>query len=246
MLPYKIKGGFISDVIGVTLVTAEKGVLHSILKLESQNESFLSKMAIKLGLYDREYYFYETIRKHVPIKYPEYYGLVYDESFHPVGILMKNLSLENYSLNLDLNAHKIEQSFKIIERLAQLHASFWNKPNFDQLDFHVDWVPFIQERWPLFKKRWTNFLTQEQLVQAETIANRFQEIQTAMHQGALTICHGDVKSANLFYKPIQDELYEPYFIDWQYLHRGKGVEDLVFFMIKSFNVETMGQIQIDF
>ena len=32
---------------------------------------------------------------------------------------------------------------------------------------------------------------------------------------------------------------EPYFIDWQYICIGKGVQDLVFFLIESFDVETI-------
>jgi hypothetical protein len=31
----------------------------------------------------------------------------------------------------------------------------------------------------------------------------------------------------------------PYFIDWQYLANGKGVQDIVFFMMESFSVENI-------
>jgi hypothetical protein len=33
--------------------------------------------------------------------------------------------------------------------------------------------------------------------------------------------------------------YEPYFIDWQYICEGKGIQDIIFFMIESFNKESM-------
>jgi len=49
-----------------------------------------------------------------------------------------------------------------------------------------------------------------------------------------------VKSANIFYKKIGDS-YEPYFIDWQYISEGKGVQDLVFFMIESFDTQTINK-----
>ena len=54
----------------------------------------------------------------------------------------------------------------------------------------------------------------------------------------MTLIHGDVKSPNLFYKK-KDYGYEPYFIDWQYICIGKGVQDLVFFMIESFEVSKL-------
>jgi thiamine kinase-like enzyme len=63
----------------------------------------------------------------------------------------------------------------------------------------------------------------------------------------LTFCHGDVKSPNIFYKKINksenqsvaNQDYAPYFIDWQYITNGKGVQDLVFFMIESFDIDKM-------
>ena len=53
----------------------------------------------------------------------------------------------------------------------------------------------------------------------------------------MTFIHGDIKSPNLFYDPSQDN--EPYFIDWQHCAIGKGVQDLVFFIIESFDEQTM-------
>ena len=50
----------------------------------------------------------------------------------------------------------------------------------------------------------------------------------------LTLVHGDVKSPNIFY--MGDT---PCFIDWQYIAHGKGVQDIVFFMIESFSPERM-------
>lgn len=137
--PSKLKGGFIADVIGVDIDTAEHGVLQCVLKLESPHETFLSNMATFLQLYKREYDFYEHVSKYVPVKYPECYGLISNQSFRPIGILMKNLVKENYVLNLDLNTQPIDQSLKILDRLARLHATFWNKP-LDCVHAHVDWV----------------------------------------------------------------------------------------------------------
>ena len=64
-----------------------------------------------------------------------------------------------------------------------------------------------------------------------------------MSQSPLTLCHGDVKSANIFYtmNPVTNEYnndnYVPCFLDWQYIAHGKGVQDLVFFMIESFDID---------
>ena len=248
ILDHKLKGGFISDVIGVKIHT-DKEVIDCVLKLENKNETFLSKMANDLGLYEREYYFYDNFSKYVPVKTPAFYGIIKDDCFNNIGILMKNLINLDYKLNLDLNKEKIDVSLKIIERLAQMHAKFWNKnlqKKFKELKKHDDkmfnpaWDNFIKNKWSHFKTKWSSILTEEQLNKAEDIVNNFQSIQHKLSDKNLTFCHGDVKSANIFYQPLNDN-YEPYFIDWQYICEGKGVQDLVFFMIESFEINTINQ-----
>jgi sugar-phosphatase len=244
----KLKGGFISDVIGLKIYT-EYEILDCILKLENTNETFLSKIAHDLDLYEREYYFYETILKYIPIKTPKFYGVIRNNDFNKIGILMNNLVNLNYKLNLDLNKEKIDVSLKIIERLAQLHATFFDKDLkkiFNELKKHTDplfnpsWQNFIQSKWINFKSKWCKILSKEQIEKTEWIVNNFSDIQQSLSDKKLTLCHGDVKSANIFYQQI-DNGYEPYFIDWQYICEGKGVQDLVFFMIESFEIKTINQ-----
>jgi HAD superfamily hydrolase (TIGR01509 family) len=269
----KLKGGFISDVIALKITTeslespespeSPTQVLDCVLKLENKSEveTFLSKMSHELGLYEREYYFYDVISKHVPVNYPEFYGLIKDDEGNNIGILMKNLLNEGYKVGLDLNSNKIDISLKIIEYLAKMHTKFWEsdkndnsqlqqqfpklRKNNDEM-FNPKWDNFIKSRWGMFKGKWQNILSNEQLTIGEYIVANFGEIQEKLSDKNLTLCHGDVKSANIFYKKLDSnnsnsnkDDYEPYFIDWQYIIMGKGVQDLVFFMIESFEIETM-------
>jgi HAD superfamily hydrolase (TIGR01509 family) len=250
ILNQKLKGGFIADVIGLKIHTEDK-CMDCVLKLENKNDTVLSKMANDIGLYDREYYFYNDLSQYVPISIPEFYGLVRDENLANIGILMNNLASLNYKLNIDLNTEKIDTTLIIVDRLAQMHSRFWNKDlhtNFKKLKKHNDpmfnpkWDMFIKSKWDNFKLKWKNILTEPQMTQAQTIVDNFQTTQNELSDKNLTLCHGDVKSANIFYKPIDagnNVSYEPYFIDWQYNAIGKGVQDLVFFMIESFEIEKM-------
>jgi len=248
ILNNKLKGGFISDVIALKIHT-DKEILDCVLKLENKNITFLSKMANDLSLYEREYYFYENLLKYVPVKTPEFYGLIKDDDFTNIGILMNNLTNLDFKLNLDLNKENIDVSLKIIDNLSNMHSKFWNKnlqKNFKELKKHNDplfnpkWSNFIKEQWPIFKDKWSNILTNIEIQEAEKIVSNFQDIQNNLSDKNLTLCHGDVKSANIFYKLVNN-LYEPYFIDWQYICQGKGVQDLVFFMIESFEIETINK-----
>jgi hypothetical protein len=88
----KLKGGFISDVIQVDIITKDEIHISSVLKMENKNETFLSTMSNHLDLYNREYYFYDVISKYVPIKYPKSYGLIKNENFDTVRLLSSRVA----------------------------------------------------------------------------------------------------------------------------------------------------------
>lgn len=204
-------------------------------------------MANALQLYEREYYFYDHISKYMNIPVPKYYGLVKDDSGKNIGVLLENLfKTGNYSINLNLNESNIDISLKIIDYMAKFHAKFWNKNNkqiYPGLKTSMDptfsptWYNFIENRWPLFKEKWGKILKPDQLSLGEDIMMNFAGIQQRMSQGNTTIIHGDIKSPNIFYNI--DLGHEPCFIDWQHIAIGKGVQDLIFFIIESFDINTI-------
>ena len=243
----KLKGGYISDVIRVGLELESGETIDCVLKYENDYTSSLTKMAYTLGLFDREYYFYEQIRDYVTICAPKYIGTIKNAEYHSKGILLENINKEDFVLGLNLNEENIDVSLKVIEQCAVFHSQFWNKDlskSFPNLKKHNDplfkpvWGEFLRERWPLFAEKWKHIISSETLSTLEGIVGRFEEIQDEMSQGHLTICHGDVKSGNIFYKK-QGTGYMPYFIDWQYIANGKGVLDIVFFMMESFSIENI-------
>ena len=241
----KLKGGFISDVLSLKIVTTDN-ILNCVLKLENRNKTKLSIMAEELGLYERENYFYDKISNNININYPKFYGLIKDDNFNNIGILMENLKVKQYALNLNLNLEKIEVSLNVIENMAKMHSKFWNKnlkKIYPELKKHNDpffnpkWKNFIGENWEIFKGNWKNILTNNQMQLAEYIYNNFNEIQERLSCDNLTIIHGDIKSPNIFYDTKNN--YEPYFLDWQYIANGKGVQDLIFFLIESYDLDNI-------
>ena len=246
----KLKGGYIADVNRVTLYDTNGEKINAVLKLENKNETDLSKMACLLDLYEREYYFYDKISKYANIKTPKYLGLVKDENYNNVGVLLENL-LEsgNYEINLNLNKENINISLSIVDKMAKFHSKFWNKPvkrAFPELKNTMDatfcpmWSNFINERWCTFKDKWKNILNASQMERGEQIVNEFSAIQRRLSEGHTTIIHGDIKSPNIFYN--LDNNYEPVFLDWQHIAIGKGAQDLIFFIIESFDLEVIPQI----
>jgi len=242
----KLKGGYISDVLKIEIIYVNNDKLNCIIKLENNNETNLSKMAKKLGLYEREYYFYESISKYVNINIPKFYGLIKDDNLNNIGVLMEDLNKDNFEINLNLNIENIDISLKIIESCALLHSYFWNKdlknifPNLIKNNnkmFNPIWTDYIQNNWKVFKNKWSHLLTNNQLDIGYKIVTNFSKIQEELSNTNLTLCHGDIKSPNIFYKKINNKDYVPYFIDWQYISHGKGIQDIVFLMIESFDMD---------
>jgi HAD superfamily hydrolase (TIGR01509 family) len=240
----KLKGGYISDVISLKIIANEE--LNCIIKLENKNENNLSVMANNLGLYERENYFYENISRYININVPKFHGLIKDDNLNTIGILMEDLNYLKYVLNLNLNKNDINISLKVIENMAKLHSKFWNKNMkkiFPLLKKHNDSLfnPFcsnyINNHWDCFKENWKNVLSTEQLNIAEIIKNNFHKVQERLSINNLTLIHGDVKSPNIFYDV--NNQFEPYFLDWQYVANGKGSQDLIFFIIESFDIDNI-------
>ena len=232
----KLKGGYIADVMSV-----KADNLELVCKMENTAPSNLRTVAVDLDLYNREYYFYEAISNLLNVtnvRTPHFYGTVRDEHYKPIGLLLQNLGTSEYILAPDLNNEPLEVSLKVIQRMAELHNTFWGKgEHFSLLKRNNDsqfngWTDFIQTRIAEFCTKWgKGVLTSHQLELAQRISNNFRAIQDKLSNGNLTLCHGDIKSGNLFFRKAD---MEPYFIDWQYLIYGRGVQDLVFFLIESY------------
>lgn len=241
----KMKGGYISNVYKVKI-----GNNCFVFKTENKTQDIaknnLLQMASNLKLYKREYYFYESISPYVNINVPKFYGIVRDTNHEEVGILLEDLSERENVVGLDVNILSIDVSLKIIDQCARLHSDFWNKNLCDKFEslkkntdsqFNPSWCDFVNLHWDKFKSRWKNVLSVSDIIMGEKIISEYSDIQKKLSDKNLTLCHGDVKAGNLFFS----KNYDITFIDWQYVVNGKGVQDIVFFMIESFTIDKMKQ-----
>ena len=245
----KLKGGFIADVISFKIITNDEKIHHLILKHESKKENNLSFIAKKIDLYEREYYFYTNISSMININIPKFYNLVKDNNKN-IGIVLENLIEKKYKINICLNLESIDVTLKIIDRMAKMHSNFWNKnlknmfpelKNSNDSIFNPFYREFIDNRYELFKLKWFKILNKSQINKCNEIYKNFSIIQERFSIGNnLTFIHGDIKSPNIFYDINND--YEPYFIDWQHCAIGKGVQDLIFFIIESFDITNIKSI----
>ena len=239
----KLKGGFIADVISFKTITDNGKIVSQILKYENKENNGLSIMAHKLKLYEREYYFYTNIANKININIPFFYGVIKHDDVN-IGIVLENLLEKKYKINLNLNLESIDVTLKIVNRMAKFHSHYWNKDlkkmfpelkNTNDNTFCPFFTDFINERYELFQNKWFKILNKTQTEKCNEIYNNFSRIQQKFStDNHLTFIHGDIKSPNIFYD--LENGYEPYFIDWQHCGIGKGTQDLVFFIIESFDI----------
>jgi len=242
----KLKGGFIADVISL-VIKENQNEHYCVLKYENSNLSSLSIMAKQLDLYEREYYFYEYISRHISIKIPKFIAIIRNEENNNMGILLENLLYPgHFKINLNLSTESIDVSLKIIDRMAKLHAGFWNKdllkifPKLKKMN-NVIFQPFIKNfmstKMDIFRTKWSTILSPQILDKYDEIYTTFDTIQEYLSTSNLTFIHGDIKSPNIFYDSTANN--EPYFIDWQHCAIGKGAQDLIFFIIESFDITNL-------
>jgi HAD superfamily hydrolase (TIGR01509 family) len=239
----KYKGGFIADVIGFKVVK-DGQTSDYVVKFENENPNSLSDMANRLQLYQREYYLYENLSTVLPLKIPKYISVLKDENGYKKGIVLENMLVRNgFKLNLNLNTENIDISLKIIDAMARMHAKFWDKnikakyPDLKTTDDPI-FRPFLQEfidsRMETFKEKWKNTLSVQDMAAYESMKTQFSNVQHRLSDKNTTLLHGDIKSPNIFYDRKNGD--EPYFLDWQHCCIGKGVQDLAFFIIESFDM----------
>jgi HAD superfamily hydrolase (TIGR01509 family) len=245
----KLKGGYIADVIGVK-IKENKKMHHYVLKYENKNVTSLSTMANQLCLYEREYYFYETISKHVNINIPKFIAFIKDDTGLNCGVLLENLLIEpHFSINLNLSKESINVSLRIIDSMTTLHSKFWNKnldtmfpglKNTTNAVFRPFMKNFICDKMPQFKENWSNIILDKNLILCNKITEDFNALQLRLSEKNITLIHGDIKSPNIIYDRSKED--EPYFIDWQHCGIGKGTQDLIFFIIESFDLKDLSVI----
>jgi HAD superfamily hydrolase (TIGR01509 family) len=246
ILDTKLKGGFIADIYSISAKYNGK-IKNMVFKIHSHSKTDLEKMAQKLDLYERENYFYDSISRYINIPIPKFYGLVKDDSLYNVGILLENMNYRNgFKIGLNLNSECVDVSLQILKNMAKMHSKFWNKDlsrSFPRLHknnsdiFSPFMSDFIQSKKNIFINKWKNVLTPCQINKCNDIIDNFDNIQHYLSNNNLTLVHGDIKSANIYFDTINNNT--PYFIDWQHCVNGKGAQDLVFFLTESFSIENI-------
>ena len=227
-----LKTGYICDIQSYTLQYKNKDKLELIFKL-SNLDNELSKTALELEMYQKESYFYQELSELINLKIPKHYGNIMHQNRE--GIILENLNKYEGKFNIDLNKN-ITVLLQIIHNIFNMHSQFYFKNEKEvirpmKLLRKVKEIKYYKK---LIEKRFDKFISKNSIFMTPQIKNIFVKIYenfeinlNKLSSFPLSFCHGDLKSPNLYYS---DEIY---FLDWQYIHLGKGISDIVFLLVES-------------
>ena len=208
--------------------------LSIVVKVECGGDHNLTNMARQLDLYEREYNFYAGLQPDFPLSTPKSYGMLFTKDFSKrEGVILEDLG--------DFVMYTGSER-SIIQNCANLHAKYWGKERLlhaklcnDNMALYPRLGTFMRSHYEAFVMRWSSHLRQKDVELALKIADRFELIQDYLSRPPLTLCHGDVKRPNIH----MDLNGMPVFIDWQHMMWGKGVQDIVFLLIESSDVDSV-------
>jgi HAD superfamily hydrolase (TIGR01509 family) len=226
--------GYICSIYSYKIYTTNDSTKDVILKV-SNNDNSLGQTASKLNLYNNEKIFYEKIANHLHdiIDCPKCYGVHVNDK--KVIIVMDDLCQYGGQFNVNLN-NNIDVLLNVIHKISRLHTKFYyekddNLINLNEVLKINEYIyhDFIKNRYDVFKEKSAKFIKKNTLQVFDSIYQCFDKVVNHLSTYPLSLCHGDLKSPNIFYANNMN----PYFLDWQYINLSKGVTDVIFLLVES-------------
>ncbi len=188
--------------------------------------------------YEREVRCYQEVSERLNVGVPALYYGAYDPEPDDFVILMEDLGERR--IGDQLAGCSLEDARIVIDTLATLHSSWWNRPALESLA----WMPVSNSEtnmaglalyplaWGPFIERFGHALPAVMVSMGERLGSRFYDILTRFASGPRTVCHGDSRMDNFFFAvaPSQPPVA---LVDWQIAIRGVGTYDIGYFLSQS-------------
>ena len=194
-------------------------------------------VAMFFRFYEREVNFYEQIAERVELRTPRCYFSGFEPSNGDYLLLLEDLAPAE--VGDQVAGCSAEQVQLAISELAKFHATWWNSPELDKLDwmpgYDADW--YIQaledgyaQAWEPFVEFTKDYLTPEMADVCQRFGNCARKVMTMVGLDLpRTIVHGDYRLDNLFFaSPAGGPPFAV--IDWQISAKGGGIFDVAYFV----------------
>jgi len=191
------------------------------------------------AIYTGETLFYKHLAADLDIGLPIAYFAHVDARTGRSVLLLEDLLARNAVFLSAATAISLEQAASVVERLAKLHARYWNHPHLQTLDWlkKGDSLLFDVSSSYLFEaENWQRALglPRGQFIK-EKFSDRKKMRELMLHQlhydrtHAHCLIHGDAHCGNLYLSRDGS----PAYIDWQVVMRGHWAHDIAYFICSS-------------
>ncbi|MBQ73850.1 MAG: hypothetical protein CMQ20_02355 [Gammaproteobacteria bacterium] len=219
--------------------------LSLVIKLPAENQTNRS-VAEQFLLYLKEVRYYEELAPLTSSSSPKIYASYVDEDQNFL-LLMEDAS--DYRMGNQVEGATLEECETCITELAKLHASFWGK-----LD-SVDWLPHIANSENATNMARGAEMGWDQLIEyfgdqvpdsingrREAYLSNIDRLQHYLDQSPITLVHGDFRMDNMLFG--QKAEHSPLIVvDFQGPLKGKGIQDVAYFLSHSAQTEVRRQYE---
>jgi hypothetical protein len=251
-----------SDVLNISVrsAEAESGLVSLICFVEiisKQGSGLPEKLVVKLApsfeaarelvkafnLFAREAQFYENIAPKLTIRTPGFLHCDYDES--GIGVLVLEDCSHLRSLDQTVEQPTTLEELKwLVDMLANMAISSWNAPWLDtetellSVDHPVSKAYFggCQDGYStLLESEFMEWAPEGFMPLAERLASDFVSLVEAQPVDKRSLCHLDVRLANIF---LDDGADDPVILyDWQSMYPGRTAQDLGYLISSCYSAD---------
>ena len=208
-----------------------------ILKLPSTDPD-LRAISEMLGVYQREVRFYEEIAANANLPTPYSYFSAADPATGHTVILLEDLGNAGQGDSVVGCSQKDAQL--AISQLAKFHASWWENPQLE----HLDWMPLKDAESSIYQELYAHSWKRFVQIAGDGMPGELRELGGRLSQHIptvkakltvppRTIVHGDYRLDNCFLgTPTNSQSIVVF--DWEYCARGRGTYDVATFISEAF------------
>lgn len=184
------------------------------------------------NLYAREYAFYTELAENLSIRTPLCHHAELDRSSNDFILLLEDLV--DYRLGDQVQGCSKGEARQVIEWLAGLHASTWQKEAYSHIEKHdsqmqIDgMVGGFSAFWPVMREQFPHLVSKETFAAFEGLPEKLASLIHGFCEAPLCIAHGDTRLDNIFFAEKEIVL-----VDFQAVCRSAPEHDLSYFVTQS-------------
>ncbi|MCH7984325.1 MAG: phosphotransferase, partial [Chloroflexi bacterium] len=219
-----------------------------VVKLPTDNP-VMRKVVSSRGLYMREVRFYEEIAEQIELRTPRRYYSAFDSESGGFVLLLEDLAPARVGDQVaGCSAADAELA---IREIAKFHAAWWESPKIAD----IDWMPsarsgarafqqLYQRSWSSLRGKMGDKLPDTILDIGERLGPNIVNVRERAAEPPQTIVQGDFRLDNMFFaSPDGGAPFAA--VDWQLIHRNRGVYDVAWFLSGCLDPETRKSTEME-